>query len=330
VANSGSSPVDLWALADLCTPWCLHVVATLRIAERIEDGVTDADALAQSAGRDADALRSVLRHLVGRGVFAEEDGRFVLNDAARGLLDPGLHLALDLDGIGGRMAAAWATLPAYVRTGEPAYEQVFGLPFWEDLEAHPEVAASFDELMGPAGHGSFDADFPLTGGWDAVRTVVDVGGGTGAMLAELLRSRPALRGTLVDLPGTVARAGPAFEEAGVADRVTLAGGSFFDPLPAGADLYVVRKVVNDWADREAVALLRRCAEAAGPGGRVVVIGSVSPDESDPGGLVIEMILAGGKQRTLGDFRELAREAGLDVLATFAQPSGRLVVECRPV
>jgi 2,7-dihydroxy-5-methyl-1-naphthoate 7-O-methyltransferase len=330
VAHDGSPRVDLWSLADLCTPWCLHIVATLRIAERIQDGRADVDGLARASGCDVDALRSVLRHLVGKGVFAEEGDRFVLNDTARGLLDPGLRLALDLDGIGGRMAAAWSTLPEYVRTGEPAYQQVFGLPFWEDLEAHPEVAASFDELMGPAGHGSFDADFPLTRGWGAVRTIVDVGGGTGSMLAELLRGRPELRGTLVDLPGTVARARPVLEEAGVADRVTLAGGSFFDPLPAGADLYVVRKVINDWPDREAVAILRRCAEAARPGGRIVVIGSVSPDDADPGGLVIEMILAGGKHRTLDDFRELARDAGLEVLATFPQPSGRLVVECRPV
>jgi 2,7-dihydroxy-5-methyl-1-naphthoate 7-O-methyltransferase len=323
-----SSRVDLWALADLCTPWCLHVVATLGIAERLERGAADAEQLAAEAGCDADALRNVLRHLVGRGVFAEEDGRFALNDAARGLLDPGLHLGLDLDGIGGRMAGAWATLPAYVRTGLPGYHEVFGMPFWDDLAAHPEVAASFDELMGPAGHGTFDPEFPLEGGWDGVRTVVDVGGGTGAMLAELLRGRPSLRGTLVDLPGTVARAGPALEASGVADRVTLAGGSFFDPLPPGADLYVVRKVINDWPDPEARAILRRCAEAAGRDGRVVVIGSVSPDGSEPGGLVIEMVLAGGRHRTVSDFRELARGAGLEVVSTFEQPSGRLVVECR--
>jgi SAM-dependent methyltransferase len=330
VEDAGSRSVDLWSLADLCTPWCLHVAATLRIAERIDAGITEGDELARAAGCDADALRNVLRHLAGTGVFAEEDGRFVLNDAARGLLDPGLHLGLDLDGIGGRMAAAWATLPSYVRTGEPAYAQVFGRPFWDDLEAHPDIAASFDELMGPAGHGSFDAEFPLAGGWDAMRTVVDVGGGTGAMLAELLRSRPELRGTLVDLPGTVERARTTFEEAGVADRVTLAGGSFFDPLPAGADLYLVRKVINDWPDREAGAILRRCAEAARPRGRVVVLGSVSPEGSAPGGLVIEMLLAGGRHRDLADFRELAAAAGLEVVATFTQPSGRLVVECRPV
>jgi hypothetical protein len=257
--------IDLWALADLCTPWCLHVVATLGIAERIESGTDELGELAAEAGCDAEVLHAVMGHLVDRGVFAEPElGRFALNDAARGLLDPGLRLALDLGGIGGRMAHAWATLPDYVRTGRPGYESVFGRPFWEDLDAHPEVAASFDALIGPAGHGAPDPDLPLERGWDSVRTVVDVGGGTGAMLAETLRARPGVRGTLVELPRTVARSAEIFAAAGVADRVTTSAQSFFDPLPAGADLYLLRGVLNDWPDEEAVAILRRCAEAVDP------------------------------------------------------------------
>src|SRR6266542_3652259 len=180
---------DVGALSDLCTPWCIHVVATLRIAEHVAAGVTSIERLAVAAGCDAEVLHSVLCYLVGKGVFEEpEPGRFALNEAARGLLDPGLHLGLDLDGIGGRMAHAWSTLLPYVRTGKPAYEQLFGRPFFEDLEAHPEVAATFDALIGPAGHGSFDPEFDLAGGWESVRTVVDVGGGTGAMLAALMQA----------------------------------------------------------------------------------------------------------------------------------------------
>src|SRR5205823_3724493 len=123
-------------------------------------------------------------------------------------------------------------------TGRPAYDQVFGRTFWEDLEAHPEVSAAFDALIGPAGHGGFNGEFDLAGGWDAVRTVVDVGGGTGAMLAAVLRARPGVRGILVDLPRTAARSGEIFAAAGVTDRVRTAGQSFFDPLPGGADLYM--------------------------------------------------------------------------------------------
>jgi 2,7-dihydroxy-5-methyl-1-naphthoate 7-O-methyltransferase len=320
---------DLGALSDLRTPWCLHVAATLRIAEHMAAGVTGIDRLAVAAGCDAGVLHSVLIHLVRKGVFEEpKPGRFALNEAARGLLDPGMRLGLDLEGIGGRMAHAWGTLLTYVRTGRPAYDQVFGRPFWEDLDAHPEIGASFNALMGTVGHGTPNPEFDITGGWGPVRTVVDVGGGTGAMLAELLRARPQLHGTLVDLPRTVARSAETFEAAGVADRVTTVGQSFFDPLPAGADLYLLKKVLNDWPDRETTAILSRCAEAARPTGRVVVLGGVSAgDRTRP--LEPDMIVAGGKNNTMAEFRELASQAGLEVSAAGQQPSGYFVVECRP-
>src|SRR6185436_16064098 len=138
-----------------------------------------------------------------------------------------------------------------------------------------------------------DPEFQIIGGWEPVRTVVDVGGGTGAMLAEILRARPEIRGTLVDLPRTIARSSETFQAAGVADRVTTVGQSFFDPLPAGADLYLLRGVLNDWPDREATAILSRCAEAARPDGRVVVLKGVGPDDA-PKRLSIEMVLLGGK------------------------------------
>jgi SAM-dependent methyltransferase len=323
-------PANLWDLSDLCTPWCLHVVATLGIAGHIAAGIAEIGGLAAAAECDRDVLHRVLEHLVSKGVFEEpEPGRFSLNEAATGLLDPALRLGLDLNGIGGRMAYAWGSLPNYVRTGAPAYHEVFGLPFWQDLDAHPDVAASFDALIGPAGHGAFSADFPVTGGWEHVRTVVDVGGGTGAMLAAILRAHPHIHGTLVDLPRTVARAIETFRSAGVTDLVATAGQSFFDPLPAGADLYLLRGVLNNWDDREAAAILSRCAEAARPGGRVVVLKSICPDGATRG-LSISMVLVGGKERTVSEFRDLARPCGLEIQAAGRQGSGYFVVECRAV
>jgi hypothetical protein len=320
---------NLGALSDLCTPWCLHVVATLRVADHMAAGIDQIDDLAAAAGCDPYSLHRVLTHLAGKGVFEEPTGgRFVLNEAARGLLDPAQRIGLDLNGIGGRMAHAWSTLLTYVRTGKPAYHEVFGLPFWEDLDAHPDIAASFDALIGPTGHGTPNPEFQISGGWKTVRTVVDVGGGTGAMLAEILRARPGIHGALVDLPRTVARSAETFQAAGVSERVTAVGQSFFDPLPAGADLYLLTGVLNDWPDREATAILGRCAEAARPTGRVVVLKGVGPDDA-PRDLTIEMVLLGGKQRTVAEFRELARQAGLEVTAAGRQPSGYFVAECHP-
>jgi hypothetical protein len=271
--------VDLWALSDLSTPWCIHVAVTLRVAQHLAAGVTQIDDLAAAAGAHSESLARVLRHLIAKGIFAESSpGEFALNDAAQALLDPAALLAFDLAGIGGRMARAWSSLLTAVETGAPAYDEVFGRPFWDDLAAHTRVAESFDALMGPEGHGTPSADIPLTGGWDSIRTVVDVGGGTGALLAEILRAHPAVRGTLVDLPSTVERSAEIFERAGVADRVSVAGQSFFDPLPAGADLYLLNKVLGDWPDREAIAILTECAVAASPDGRVVVMSGVTDAE----------------------------------------------------
>jgi SAM-dependent methyltransferase len=304
---------------------------TLRIAERLVAGSAPAEDLAAAAGADPGALRRVLRHLAGKGVFEESaPGRFALNDAAHCLLDPAARLGLDLDGFGGRMAGAWAGLLQAVRTGAPAYHTVFGRPFWDDLAAHPGIAATFDALMGPQGHGTPDPEVLVAGGWESIRTVVDVGGGTGALLAAVLRARPAVRGTLVDLPATVARSAELFRAAGVADRVTVVGQSFFDPLPAGADLYLLKSVLSDWPDREATSLLRRCAEAARPAGRVVLLNGVSPDEDGaPPPDLLMLVLVGGKQRSLSEFGALTGAAGLEVHAAERQPSGRFVVECRP-
>ena len=184
--------VDLERMLDLATPWCLHVAATLRIPEHIAAGHAGITDLAAAAGCDADALHAVLGHLVSKGVFAEESpGRFACNQAAEQLASVPF---LDLNGIGGRMAHTWGTLLDYVAPASRPTSEVFGLPFWEDLAAHPRIGAEFDALMGPAGHGVPDFDIELSDGWEAVRTVVDVGGGTGAMLASLLRQHPHTRG----------------------------------------------------------------------------------------------------------------------------------------
>lgn len=326
-----SKPVDIWTLGDLATPWSIHVVVTLRIAQHIAAGRQQIDDLARAAGADADSLHRVLRHLVSQGVFEEPVvGTFALNDAARPLLDEGVILGFDLDSFGGRMAHAWNTLLTAVRTGRPAYHDVFGRPFWDDLAAHPEIAGRFDALMGPQGHGIPDPEVLLSGDWTNVRTVVDVGGGTGTLLAAVLQAHPAVRGILVDQPGTIARAEPLLREGRLIDRVTLAPQSFFDPLPAGADLYVLKSVLCDWPDREAEVILRRCAEAARPAGRVVLDNEVSPDsDGGPAPELLMMVLVGGRARSLSEFRPLAHRAGLEVAAAGKRPSGRFTVECVP-
>jgi len=322
--------MDLWELSDLSTPWCLHVVATLRIADLIAAGHSQITEIATKAGADREALERVLRHLAHKGVFVEPSpGCFELNDLARGLLDGGMRLGLDLESFGGRMAHSWSTLLTVVRTGKPAYRELFGRELWEDLEANPKIAADFDRLIGPEGHGTPDANVLLhPDDWKTVRTVVDVGGGTGALLAEILRAHSEVRGILVDVPRAVANSAEIFAAAGVADRAATSGQSFFDPLPAGADLYLLKNVLADWPDAEATALLRRCAEGARPNGKVIVLSGVGPGPvADPE--LLMLVLLGGKSRTLAEFQEMAARAALAIHGADRLPSGRFIVECVP-
>jgi len=320
---------DLWALTDLATPWSVHVAVTLRVAEQLTGGPREIDALAAACGADADALARVLRQLIGRGLFEEPaPGRFALNEAARMLLGPPARHGLDLDGFGGRMAHAWGSLLTAVRTGRPAYDTIFGRPYWDDLAAHPAIAADFDALMGP-GHGAPDPRVVADDDWSHIRTVVDVGGGTGSLLAEILRVHPTVRGTLVDLPETVARSRDVFAAAGVSDRASVSGQSFFDPLPPGRDLYIASRVLANWPDREVRVLLARMADAARPSGRVVIAGGVTFDVDRAAPELLMLVLVGGKARTLEEFRALARDAGLNVVATGQLQSGQSLVECRP-
>jgi hypothetical protein len=207
--------VDVAALADLATPWFLRVAVTLRLADHIDAGTTDVEGLAAAVGATVEGVWAVLVHLNGKGLFTSPSpGRYEMNDAARPLLAQGGNHFLDLDGIGDRFSGAWAGLLQLVRTGRSGYEQVFGLPFWDDLAAHPELGRSFDDAMA---HGHSDPErLPkIAGGWDRVASVVDVGGGLGHVLANLLEAQPHLHGTLVDLPPTAERAGVMLDARGL-------------------------------------------------------------------------------------------------------------------
>jgi 2,7-dihydroxy-5-methyl-1-naphthoate 7-O-methyltransferase len=133
----------------------------------------------------------------------------------------------------------------------------------------------------------------------------------------------------VDLPRTVARSGEVFRAAGVADRATTVGQSFFAELPGGCDLYILKNVLADWPDREAKAILKRCGEAARPSGRVVVFTGAGPGEEASPELLM-LVLVGGRGRTLEEFREMGREAGLQLTAAGRQPTGRFIAEFRPL
>jgi hypothetical protein len=339
-AGPGQAVVSAWQtlapLMDLMTPMALRVAATLRLADFMPDDGTGEAAtlpdLAKRTGANPDALARMLRHLVQHGVFTEpRPGQFAADQTAA-LLRTGQPAAewLNLDGFGGQMDLAFTGLLHTVRTGRPAWEQVFGQPFWAYLDANPAISASFDAVMAVDGGNSALAEGY---GWSAVRHVADIGGGTGTLIAEVLRRNPHLRGTLADLPETAARAREYLAGLGLDARCEVVGQSFFDPLPVGADVYLLSRVIHDWDDAAASAILRRCAEAAGSAGRVLVIESAAAG-GDPASFaemnLRMLVLAGGRERTVDDYAALAASAGLKVTAIHHTTERHIVIECVPV
>lgn len=329
-ADRDELSVRLWALADVGTPMAVRVAATLCIADHIASGHRTAAQLAELTGTNADALERMLRYLAARDVFSREDGQYSLTPLGEVLRDDhpaGLRGWLDIEGTG-RAELSFAGLLHCVRTGEPAFPRQFGRPFWEDLAADPARTAAFNGLIGADVVRRGDA-IVAAYDWGSLGHVVDVGGGNGALLISMLRAFPGLRGTVVELPGTAQTASGSLAAAGLADRSEVVEGSFFDPLPPGAGGYVLSLVLHDWADREAQAILRRCAQAAEPGGAVFVIESMSSDGTVHTGMDLLMLAAlGGRERTADELGTLAADAGLGRVAEYAAGACS-IVELRP-
>jgi O-methyltransferase len=323
----------LRGLTSLAAPWAVRVAATLRLADMITEEGTHLGDLASRAGADRDALGRLLHFLAARGVFVETaPDVFALTEAASMLREDHparLRQWFDIDGAGGAMDRAYSELLSTVRTGAPAYPKVAGRAFWEDLAANPQLAVSFGSLM--EAHSSELAGDVVTGyPWEQFRLVVDVGGGSGALLARILSSHPHLRGILVDLVAGSPEAAVVLKEAHVEDRCESQVIDFFGPLPAGADVYLLRNIIHDWPDERATAILRRCTEAAGPTGRVLVVERVvrmDGDQQELTGMDLRMlVLFGGRERVLEEFNALAGAAGLRLLVSRPTTSSYWLLE----
>ncbi|MHC5705773.1 methyltransferase [Streptomyces tirandamycinicus] len=323
MSDEGGSAAKLWSMASLGTPMAVRVAATLRIADHIDAGRRTAPELAETVGAHPGALDRLLRYLAVRGVLVRDDaGRYALTPLGEPLREDhpaGIRAWFDIEGAG-RGELSFVELLHSVRTGEAAFPVRYGREYWEDLTAEPGRAASFNKLLGedvavraPGVVAGFD--------WAALGHVVDVGGGDGSLLASLLAANPELRGTVVDLPDAAQAAKERFAASGLGERADAVAGSFFDPLPAGAGGYVLSLVLHDWDDESAVAILRRCAEAAGEGGSVLVIESIGATGDAPHtGMDLRMLCVyGAKERGVGEFSALAAAAGLDVAAV--HPAG---------
>lgn len=315
----------------------LHLAAKLGIADQLAGGPRDAEALAQAVGAHAPSLRRVLRLLASAGVFAEEEnGRFALAPLGEMLREdvPGSSRALVMLFAGTRIQESWADLEWCVQTGEPAFKRRNpDDDAFTAIAKDPEQAAVFDKAMATFAPMTAAA---VAAAYDFSRfgTVADVGGGNGALLAGILGANPAVRGLLFDQPQVVSRA----DFGAVADRARVVGGSFFDAVPAGADAYVLKHVIHDWNDEQAIAILRNVRAVVPKDGRVLILEGVYPAHVDASlqsrgaaaNDVNMLVCTGGRQRSEAEFRALYDASGFRLTRIVPTMAPVCVIEGEPV
>jgi len=316
----------------------IYVMARLGIADLLSDGPLDAEELGKRSKTNAPSLKRVLRLLVAAGVLTEDDeGRFALTpigDCLRAGAPGSMRAAALL--FGGITERAWGELLYSVETGEPAFRRVFGKDSFAYLAEHPEEAANFDAAMSTF-TAPIAAVVAAAYNFSAVRHVVDVGGGNGALLAGILKAHPSLKATLFDLPQVVDRARPRLNELGLADRCEAVGGDFFAEVPGRADAYLLKHVIHDWDDERASAILQNCRRAMPPAGKLLIVEGVYPPRIDQSEAsrgaaandVNMLVCTSGRQRSEAEFRSLYAATGLPYLASYPQtwPSPPLSKAC---
>jgi O-methyltransferase/methyltransferase family protein len=309
----------------------VHVAATLGIADLLADGPRASDELASATGSHPDALYRLLRALASVGVLQEESGRtFSLTEVGDCLRRDSPESLAGWATFVGRPYYwnAWAHLLDSVRTGENAFQSVYGTTVWEYRAEHPEESAIFDGAMTAL---TRRVNKSLLESYDFARfaTVVDVGGGHGVLLAAVLAEHPAMQGVLFDQPHVVALAHDLLQAAGVADRCRVVGGSFFESVPEGADAYLLKAILHDWEDAEAATILQACRGAMPADGTLVVVERIlaPPNEGAAAKFSdLNMLVGpGGRERTIDDFEALFVIAGFQLQGETPAASGLSVI-----
>ena len=301
----------------------LHVVAVLGIADLLVEGPRSSEELAALTACNPDAIYRLMRALARSGVFEElEDRRFALTplgDPLREDHERSLRYQAIFSG-SSYLWAAWAELEQTIRSGENAFERVHGKNAWQYRAEHPNDSAVFDAWM-TSQTGAVNA--AIVNGFDFSRFahVVDVGGGHGALLAAILETNPEAQGTLFDQKHVVA-------DAPTRERMRTVAGSFFESVPSGGDAYVLKSVIHDWADEEAVAILRACAAVLSGDARLLLI---ERDLDDPVSAWMDMqmlAMLGGRERTADEYAQLLETVGLHYVGETTLGGGFALFEAK--
>jgi hypothetical protein len=295
---------------------CVYAVAELGIADLLSDRPASSAELATATDTHEPSLYRVLRALAALGVFAEHDGRrfglTVVGERLRTGAPAGMRSwAVFLEALGG--VRPFGHILETVKTGRSGREIEFGIGLFDFIAQNPEAANGFDAAMSER-TAAFAPSVAEGYDFSDIRTVVDVGGGKGTLLVEILRCHAHLSGLLFEIPTVAARADAVLDAADIADRCEVLAGDFFERVPENAECYVLANVIHDWSDDRAIAILRNCRQAMSSAGRVLIVERLIPeDRSDPVPTLLSdinmLVLTGGQERTNAEYGQLLNAAG---------------------
>lgn len=336
-ADVGSPSMALLKMVSGCwVSQAIYVAAKLGIADLLRDGPKPCGVMADATRTHAGALYRVLRALASLGVFAEdEEGRFGLTPLAECLQTgvPGSLRAYAIMLGEEEHWRPWGDVLYSVRTGQSAFDHVFGMPHFRYFAEHPEAARVFNDAMTSRSGQENDAIISAYDFSD-LEAVVDVGGGQGTLLAAILHASSSTRGVLFDLPHVIAAARPALERTEQAGRCEFRAGDFFDAVPAGGDVYLLKKVILDWDDERAGSILKNCRTAMASTGRLLLIEPLIPPGNSPSfnkllDLLMLVWTSGGRGRTETEHRTLLASAGFELARVIPTKSAVSIIEARP-
>jgi hypothetical protein len=313
LAPGGVNILEL--LTGAWTAQALYVAVKLGIPDELAKGPLSADEVARRVGADPGAVHRLMRALASRGVLRHRRNHtFTLTSIGKALRTGTPGSVRDFALFLGHPLRweDWGNLLYSVQTGKPSVDKLRGMGFFEYVETDDDLAAAFNNAMTA---GSEFAIYAVLAAYDftGFRRIIDVGGGHGRLLSMILAKANAARGVLYDLPAVVDGAGPELTKAGVAAQCEVLGGSFFDSVPNGGDAYLMKAILHDWDDDDAVKILTNIRSAIAPDGKLLLLESVLPERSssDIGLLIdLEMLVAvGGKERTHAEWANLLGRAG---------------------
>jgi hypothetical protein len=321
----------LGMLNGFLTVQALHVAALLGIADLLASGPQSVPDLASATGADRSSLHRLLRMLTGPGVFREqEDGRFAVTPLGATLQSDSPDSVREWALFAGspEMWAVWSGLRDSVMTGQTAFPAVHGAPIWQYLTTHRDLGDLFNGWMTRQSR-HHNAALVAAYDFSPFHLMADIGGGQGSTLAAILAAYPSVHGILLDLPPVVAHV-PALDEAHLTDRCRVIGGDMLASVPAGADAYLIKRVLMDWADDDGTVLLRNCAAAMAEQGKVIVVEMLMPAGNDPSPAkafdILMLLCQSGRIRTRAEFSELFTAAGLRLTRIIPTASPNSILE----